>query len=355
MEKQVKKVLAMLHNNGYEAYLVGGYVRDMLIGSRSYDVDICTNALPKDMHVLFNSTKNTYGSINLIIGNFNFDITTFRKDFDYVNRRPSKVEYIDSLQEDLLRRDFTINAICMDISGKLLDYEHGIDDLNEKLIRSIGDPVSKITEDPLRILRAIRFATTLDFTLDSELYNAIKSNNYLIKTLSSERIKSELDKILLSKNFLNGLKLMDELGLSKILDLTYKENITYVDDLIGMWAQINTSINAFTNVEKSNIIKTVDVINSGKIKEETLYKYGLYICTIAGKILNINIKTINNMYKKLPIKSREDIDVTAKDIIELVGSGKLIGDTYKELEEKILKKELINKRKEIIKYLVTKE
>ena len=122
MEKNIKKILETLENEGYQAYLVGGYVRDYLLGVTSFDVDIATDALPKDIHRIFNSSKNNYGSVNIKVDKLNVDITTFRKDLNYVNRRPSKVVYINNLKEDLERRDFTINAICMNKNGKITSF-----------------------------------------------------------------------------------------------------------------------------------------------------------------------------------------------------------------------------------------
>lgn len=350
MENQIKQILEKLNDNGYEAYLVGGFVRDSLLGIKTFDVDICTNALPKDIHRLFNTTKNNYGSINMVIDNYSVDITTFRKDFDYVNRHPSKVEYINSLEEDLKRRDFTMNAICMDAEGKVIDLLGGVNDLSARRIKAIGNTVTKLIEDPLRILRAIRFATVLDFDLEDELLLGIKNNANLVKNLSGQRIKDELERILLSKNFKKGLHLLKETKLDELIGIYYDE-INYVDDLIGMWAQIKVLNLPFTNIEKSNIIKIAEVINYGLIDEEMLYKYGLYICTTAGKILNINPVKINKLAKKLPIKSREDIDITPHELEVIVGSGKSIGDTYEKLTKLILQGKLKNKNKEIKKYL----
>ena len=170
MEKNIKKILETLESEGYQAYLVGGYVRDYLLGIASFDVDIATNALPKDIHRIFNSSKSNYGSVNIKIDKLNVDITTYRKDLNYINRRPSTVKYINNLEEDLKRRDFTINAICMDKNGNIIDPLNGCLDLDKRLIKMIGDVDIKIQEDPLRIMRAIRFACVLDFGIDNELY-----------------------------------------------------------------------------------------------------------------------------------------------------------------------------------------
>ena len=237
MEKNIVKILDTLNNSGYQAYLVGGFVRDYLLGINSFDVDIATDALPKDIHNIFNSNKSNYGSVNIKIDKYNVDITTFRKDLNYVNRKPSTVIYIDNLEEDLKRRDFTINAICMDKNEKIIDPLDGCSDVRKRIIKIIGDIDLKLQEDPLRIMRAIRFACVLDFNIEEKLYEKIKEYNYLVNDLSKERIKSELEKILLSKNYMKGLKILDEVGISDILGIKYND-INYVDDLLGMWAQI---------------------------------------------------------------------------------------------------------------------
>ena len=350
MEKNIKKILETLENEGYQAYLVGGYVRDYLLGVTSFDVDIATDALPKDIHRIFNSSKNNYGSVNIKVDKLNVDITTFRKDLNYVNRRPSKVVYINNLKDDLERRDFTINAICMNKNGKIIDLLNGCKDLNRRTIKMIGSIDVKLKEDPLRIMRAIRFACILDFKIKDELYEKIKEYSYLVGDLSKERIKNELDKILISKNYKYGLELMKDTKISEVLDINY-DDINYVDDLLGMWAQVKVLNIPFTNVEKGNIIKITEVLDFGKIDNEILYKYGLYISRVAGKILNIKTTKISKMYNKLPIKSREDIDITSKEISSIVGVGEVIGETYKIIEKEILNYRLKNKKSEILKYL----
>ena len=350
MEKNIKKILNTLEENGYQAYLVGGFVRDCLLGITSYDVDIATDALPKDIHNIFNSSKSNYGSVNIKFDNYNIDITTFRKDLNYVNRRPSNVIYIDNLEEDLKRRDFTINAICMNKDEKIIDPLNGCEDLNNRTIKMIGNIDTKLEEDPLRIMRAIRFASVLDFDIEKELYEKIKKYSYLVEILSKERVKSEFEKILLSKNYMKALKIMEDTNVSKSLGISYS-HINYVDDLLGMWAQVKVLNIPFTNVEKGNIIKITEVITLGQIDNLALYNYGLYVCTIAGKILNINPKKISKMYNNLPIKSKSDINITSKEISDIFGAGKVIGIIYSELEKEILNKNIENNKEAIFEYL----
>ena len=238
----------------------------------------------------------------------------------------------------------------MNKNGKIIDLLNGCKDLDRRTIKMIGSIDVKLKEDPLRIMRAIRFACILDFKIEDELYEKIKEYSYLVGDLSKERIKNELDKILISKNYKYGLELMKDTKISEVLEINY-DDINYVDDLLGMWAQVKVLNIPFTNVEKGNIIKITEVLDFGKIDNEILYKYGLYISRVAGKILNIKTTKISKMYNKLPIKSREDIDITSKEISSIVGVGEVIGETYKIIEKEILNYRLKNKKSEILKYL----
>jgi len=319
MEKIIKNILKNIEDNGYSAYLVGGFVRDYLLGKKTTDIDICTNALPKDLHKIFSgsTSSNNYGGFNLVIKGYNIDITTFRKEIKYTNRRP-EVEYINSLEEDVLRRDFTINSICMDYNEKIIDLVNGVEDLNNRVIKMQGNIKQKLEDDPLRILRGVRFASTLNFEIDKELYELIKNNYKLVSTLSNTRIKQELNKILLNKNFLKGLNLLKELKILELLEIEYDEDMIYVNDICGMWAQLRFRKNySFTKQETTNIINIRQIIESSNINEETLYKYGLYNSLVSANILNINKKVINKMYNKLPIKLESDLQITNEEIINL--------------------------------------
>ncbi len=356
MDKIIKNVLNELDRHGFESFLVGGYVRDTLLGIKTFDVDICTSALPKDIHAIFSICSNNYGGANLKLDNLNIDITTFREDGTYTNRHPEEVKYITDLKTDLKRRDFTINAICMDKNDKVIDLLDGVDDLNNRVIKMIGNPDDRLKEDPLRILRAIRFATVLDFAIDEKLMLSLKENVSLVSTLSGVRIKEELDKILSSPNFKKGLKLLDDLGISKLIDLSYGD-VFYTNDLMGMYAQVKVAKIPFTNNEKSNIIRITEVVKKSVVNYETLFNYGLYINTVAGRILNIDIKKINQMYKKMPIKDRSDIAISGDEIIDIlkIKPGKVVSEIYSELITEILSGRLKNKKGDIKKYLLKRK
>jgi len=356
MNKIIKNVLRKIEDAGFECYLVGGFVRDYLLGINSKDIDICTNALPKDLHKIFpnNSNSNNYGGFKLNIKDYNIDITTYRKELKYDNRKPTELIYLDNLEEDIIRRDFTINAVCMNKDEKIIDLINGIEDINNQQIKMIGNIHEKLIEDPLRILRAVRFATVLNFNIEENLYNEIKTNYKLINNLSNTRIKQEINKILINKNFLQGLELLKELNILDLLDIKYEE-INYVNDICGMWAQIKTSKNySFTKQEITNIINIRQIIKKGIINNHVLYQYGLYNSLVAAEILNIDKKNINKMYNKLPIKSCNDLEISNMDIINLYNS-KLIKDIKEEIIELILDGKLKNKKSELKKFIINRK
>ena len=355
MNKLIKNILSKIENHGFEAYIIGGYVRDLLVGKSSFDIDICTNATPKELIKIFpqSSTKNL-GGIEFKIREYHFEITTYREEIKYKNRKPIEYNYISNLVEDLKRRDFTINAICMNTKGEIIDLIDGTKDLANLKIKMIGDIKTKIKEDPLRILRAIRIATHLNFSLDSELYKELKKEYKRVLKLSNTRIKEELDKILLSENPKKGLKLLEELGISKLLGLTYNE-ITNVKNLEAMYAQIDIKYNLpFTKVERENIKIIKSILKKGDINKSTLYKHGLFLTTVAGEILNINKKTINKMYKELPIKVRKDLKITPDEIVKILNIeySSIVGKILNDLENLIISGKIKNKKKDIIKYLI---
>ena len=355
MDKTIKKVLSIIEKNGYEAYVVGGYVRDFLLKKTTYDIDICTNALPKDLKAIFKNGELTdYGNLFFKFKKFDFEITTYRKETGYKNRKPKKLKYINNLIEDLQRRDFTINMICMNQNDLIIDLLNGINDLNNKLIRMIDNPDKKLKDDPLRILRAIRFATILDFKIEKSLEQAIVNNYSIVKTLSTYRIKEELDKILMSANALKGIEMLSKFKILEILQIKPSKNLIKVNDLSGMWAQFElTDELPFTKEDKNNIIKLKEIIKCGKIDNFALYKYGLYLCCVAGQILNVDNIEINKKYKNLPIYSSKDVCVSLEFLMKKFGvvEGKQLGEILNDLVNKILSEEISNNRKSINAYL----
>jgi len=201
--KYVKQVLTTLEIEGFKAFLVGGCVRDMLLGRRPDDWDVCTDALPDEVLAAFPRAYPTglkHGTVTVAIGKHRVEVTTFRSDGEYVaHRRPESVSFISDLRADLERRDFTINAIALPLSGLLIDPFGGREDLNARLIRCVGEPERRFDEDALRMFRAVRFSARLDFDIDGSTSDAIYACSQLAAFLAPERVCDELQKILSSQ------------------------------------------------------------------------------------------------------------------------------------------------------------
>lgn len=200
--QKVKFILDTLISNGFDAYIVGGCVRDSMLNKIPNDYDITTNAFPDDIMRLFDKTIPTgisHGTVTVLIDKEPFEVTTFRTESDYLdNRHPSKVFFVKDVKEDLSRRDFTINSMAYNTKCGLVDPFNGVKDLNLKIIRCVGDSSLRFKEDALRMLRAIRFSSQLDFQIDNNTLSAISENKDLLKNISAERIRDELIKMLLS-------------------------------------------------------------------------------------------------------------------------------------------------------------
>jgi len=353
------EVLNIIYNYGYEGYIVGGFVRDCLLGIKSVDIDITTNATPMELKNIFPSieiSNRNYGSVTLNYKNCRFEITTYRKDMEYMdNRHPSSIVYVNDLKIDLLRRDFTINTICMNKDGVIIDLLNGKFDLDNKIIRSIGESNKSFQDDALRILRAIRFATILDFEISDEVKSAIITNKHLLKKLSYERKKHELDRIFASSRAKEGIKLINEYELSEILELPNLDRIKDYSDIVGIWAMINTDVYPFTNSEKELIEKINVVYNLDNLDNEILYKYGLYVNVIAGINKGFLKRNILEKYDNLPIKERSEIKITAKEICSLLNKtpGAFITKIYIDLEKQILLGKLNNENMELREYIVS--
>lgn len=217
--KGAKKIIQILNEHGYEAYIVGGCVRDALLNQTPSDWDICTSATPKQMLEVLSTfhlvpTGLQHGTITVVEKDGNYEVTTFRIDGEYQDhRRPATVAYTQNLVEDLSRRDFTINAMAWHPSKGLIDLYGGVDDLNNRLIRAVGDSEKRFNEDGLRMLRMVRFATVLDFDFDQATYEATLKYNYLLKHISKERIQIEFNKMLLADHPARGLQVLYDLGM----------------------------------------------------------------------------------------------------------------------------------------------
>ncbi|MBE6157835.1 MAG: CCA tRNA nucleotidyltransferase [Firmicutes bacterium] len=360
MLEEALKLLKEFKDNGYKAYIVGGYVRDHILGIESSDVDITTNATPKEIMELFDEaflSSKDYGTVTVVKKGVRFEITTFRKEINYKdNRHPDEIKYIDDLYQDLLRRDFTINTICMDENGEIIDFLKGRDDLEKRIIRTVGDAKVRFSEDALRILRAIRFATSLDFSLDKDVIESIQLNKELLKNVSYNKRRVELDKIFTSNNASKGIGLLINYKLDKALELDNLDKITNTDSLIGIWSVINSDKYPFSSNEKELIDNINKVVKMDNYDPMTLYNYGLYVNSVAGDIKGLDKKKITEEYNNLVIHSRSDLDITSEDIMKLLGRepGEYLKDIYEDIVDKILYRKLENEKEVIEEYILSK-
>ncbi len=201
---EVSNIIKTLNQNGYEAYAVGGSVRDCIMGKTPKDWAITPSALPEQVKSLFPQTFDTgilHGTVTVVMNATNYEVTTYRIDGEYFdNRRPAVVSFTSNLKEDLLRRDFTMNAVAYHPEEGFVDFYGGIEDIKNKIVRGVGNPSKRFQEDALRMMRAVRFSARLNFEIEENTWLALVENAALIKNISMERVRDEFLKLLSSSN-----------------------------------------------------------------------------------------------------------------------------------------------------------
>ena len=354
------KLLREFSSHSYKAYIVGGFVRDYILGIKSNDIDITTDAKPKEIKEIFEDSclpNDDYGSVTVISKGIRFEITTFREEKEYEDhRRPSVIQYIDDLYPDLLRRDFVINTLCMDEEGKIIDYLGGQKDIEDRIIRTVGDAKEKFSDDSLRILRAIRFATILDFQLSDEIEQAIFETKGFVRELSYQRKKEEVEKIFNSPNRDKGIQLLLKFGLDQELEIEHLEDVIGrdMDSSLVVWSQLEVSPKyPFHKNEMEMIHHIQKAMELNNLDPMALYTYGLYVNSCAGKMKDVDVKKITESYANLVIKSRDEIAITSLQIMELLhrGSGKYLKEIYDDVEREILYRRLPNELDSISQYI----
>lgn len=369
--KDAINILKTFNKNGFEAYFVGGCVRDFLLDKDFSDIDITTNALPEQVKNIFPKSIDTgiqHGTVTILVNGESYEVTTFRKEDEYVNHRaPDKVEFVSDLKEDLDRRDFTINAMALDYKGKLFDFHNGEADLKNKIIKTVNDPNERFFEDALRMLRAFRFSSRLGFDIDSNTLVAIKRNAKLIEYVSIERIVNEFRKLLEGKGNINSMQLMLNSMLNSYIpflkDIEVIEDFseyTFCQSLYILLKMNNISFDDLKSLKLSNKelkqIKEYEKINTdfkNDIQLELiLYKYNIedvrFICSYFKYEDESEIEKI-----KLPITSFNDIDIESEEIIAFINrkSGPWIKEIIVLLEYEILLNGLVNNKKNILDFL----
>lgn len=322
---EVEFIINELEKNNFQAYIVGGCVRDYILGLEPKDWDITTSALPQEIKQIFNHTVDTgikHGTITVILNHKNFEVTTYRIDGDYKDsRHPEQVTFTKNIDEDLSRRDFTMNAIAYNKNNGFVDTFNGIEDIKNKIIRGVGDADLRFKEDALRIMRAVRFSAQLNFTIENNTLKAIIQNAELLKNISIERIRDEFTKFILS-DYLQNIDIIEQANLLKYflpeVIKTLEEKKNYIinsllklpKDVIIRFALL---LSDYSDKEASQILKRLKFDNS-TIKQ-------------VSKIIKYNKENLSpNKYNLRKLISLTDVDTLEKIIIIQKATAKTLVD-----------------------------
>jgi len=398
----VRRIIKTIEDNGYEAYAVGGCVRDSILGRNPDDWDITTSARPEQIKSFFKKTIDTgikHGTVTVMMNHTGYEVTTYRIDGEYKDgRHPESVEFSAKLVDDLKRRDFTINAMAYNESNGFVDEFNGIEDLNNHVIRCVGNPIERFSEDALRMMRAIRFSAQLGFDIDSKTYAAIVELAPAIRQVSMERVQVELAKTIMSDNPFY-VKQYEQTGL-------LRENLSYMDEILSgklvknamamlKYAPKSTVLRyaAIFNMGEPDRVKaelkalkldnyTVDTVtklvaySKGTIEEnepavrEAVHKYGKELLAlmfeneearintkeeIVGISLNsqrLHLNRIKKMYEDIISRgdciSVKDLDITGNDLMEYGLSGVQIGKTLNELLHIVIENPKLNEKSTLL-------
>ena len=359
------EVIKLIENCGFKAYIVGGSVRDHLLGLSSHDVDICTNASIDDLTKIFkNITLNgsKYLSVTINYDNYDFEITHFRKDVSYENHRHPIVEEVSDIYEDLKRRDFTVNAIAMTKEHAYIDLFDGQADLDKELLRIIGDPNVRFDEDVLRILRACYFAGKLDFDIEENTLKGMIENKKYLQELSNQRIFDLSIKIIYAK-YEKGLKYIKNYNLfeycpvyNNLFDIANKAY--KLEELFSLYYQKYQQYPVEFPQMYKNLVIGVDEIISSNFSNYAMYKNQQYFNTAfnIAKVLKINANEQVIKFYNLPIKEDSDLALSKYEISKYF-KGRNISLAIKDIIKAVLDEEINNTKEDIlikIKELVKK-
>lgn len=376
-------VLEKIESHGYEAYFVGGCVRDSLLGQVISDIDIASSAFPQEIQAIFPKHFDVgidHGTVVVLHQGEAYEITTFRTESTYTDhRRPDQVAFVRNLEEDTLRRDFTMNAMAIDRKGQVYDYHQGYQDLQNQLIRAVGRPHARFEEDALRMMRGVRFASQLGFKIESATFQAIQDLASQLQHISIERIRIEFEKLMLGRYLDQAAA---EIEASQLLDyfpqaddLDYRQGLTYLIDqtqpetiknpalvwgllMIGMgvkpsqmkpvlraWTLSNDLIDrvlAFVDLDRTYQARALTTEDYYRYCQKDMATYGQYL---QGLGRHEEADRLVQAYQDLPIHNRQDITINGRqvmDLLDLTKGGPVIGQVLTQVETAILKGDLVN-------------
>lgn len=384
---QAMPVLNTLENAGFEAYFVGGSVRDVLLNRHIHDVDIATSAYPEEVKELFDKTIDTgikHGTVTILFNGSSYEITTFRTESGYQDfRRPDHVTFVQNLDEDLKRRDFTINALAMNTQGEIVDLFNGLDDLKKHLIRAVGNPEERFHEDALRMMRAVRFMSQLKFTLEDKTEQAISDHHELLKKISIERIRDEFVKMGLGAHARQAFdvflktKLSEEVpdfaGKSELLSVFPRLQFSPTEEN-SLWSLIiillkiqNNDISKFMrdwknsnamNDQVQRIVEFFDILSDHVPTDFELFKAGKSTLLNAIDVAHIlgqpvDSEALVDRYLALPIKSTAELAIDGRFLIQNgIHPGPKLGYLLDNIKKAVIAGNLENNEEAIKKYLL---
>ncbi|RDY28741.1 CCA tRNA nucleotidyltransferase [Romboutsia weinsteinii] len=401
LPKKVKYIIDKIYDEGYEAFIVGGCVRDSILGIEPNDYDITTSAKPNDIMNIFKGYKIIdngikHGTVAVVVDKDIYEITTYRVEGEYEdNRRPKSVEFTSNIKDDLQRRDFTINAIAYNDKIGLVDNFNGLIDIKNKIVKTVGDPDERFNEDGLRIVRAIRFSSKLGFQIEKETLNSIYKNANIIKNISIERITEEFTKTILSDNP-EKIILLYKTGIMKYLDIdsdineeslkilrkcdkTLEDRLTILEYISIVKAKCNLCIDS----KKNSVLNTLKYSNKLNIKCNIILEYmfidlndmnTVKIKQMLNKIGQDNLKKsliLKKIYSRFYLEDNttqidniineidriqndkecyciKDLDINGEILKELGYRGKDIGEKLNLLLNKVINNPKLNTRENLI-------
>ncbi|WP_054669633.1 CCA tRNA nucleotidyltransferase [Lentilactobacillus senioris] len=377
--KQALPILTTITAAGFEAYFVGGSVRDTILNKPIHDVDIASSAYPAEVKNLFKKTVDTgiqHGTVMILDHGHGYEVTTFRTESGYQDyRRPDQVTFVRSLAEDLMRRDFTINALAMNAKGVVTDlFGGGLTDLNDHVIKAVGDPAARFHEDALRMMRAVRFSSQLNFQIEAETKQAIASQAELLTKIAMERIHEEFVKLMMGGQaasqgveqlistklyqYLPGLnervselrpladqkfELANENQVWSFLAMTLGISASQVSDWLKKWKTANKIVKDVTEM-----VQLLTVIKSQTVSNWDLYVAGrqnVLDALAVSRWLNMPYRPdLLQHYDQLVITQKKQLTISGKELMQnqIVTAGPVLGQVLSYLEQQVVAGDLAN-------------
>ena len=371
-------ILEKIRKAGYEAYFVGGSVRDAILGRPIHDVDIASSSYPEETKAIFERTIDVgieHGTVLVLENHQEYEITTFRTEDVYVDyRRPSSVSFVRSLEEDLKRRDFTVNAFALSEEGEIIDLFNGLEDLENRILRAVGVATERFNEDALRIMRGFRFQASLGFDLEEETFKAMTDCAPLLEKISVERVFIELDKLLLAPYWRKGLEGLiashsyqylpllqnSRSSLEKLFQLRMDYNFTSSEQA---WAALlltldENKVSAFFKKWKTSrdfakkveqLVEIYRLREKARLNRRDVYRYDKSLLLSAEELrqahgLSVDFQVIEELYDSLAIHDKHEIVVNGGMLIKEYGlkPGPALGQVISAIEWAIVNGELEN-------------